>query len=529
MDLNSVSALAWVVSNKFVNENQKLIEFKDHRFLIDFYADESDDIVAKKSAQVGFSVAAIFKSFWDARYGGWNIIYALPTNNVVGDFVKPKVNPLISSNPAIQAIVKDDSVSYKRVGNRNLFFKGGFSDRDAISITGDILTIDEYDRMPDMGVVNTFDSRLQASSNPRRRRFSNPSQVGYGVDALYQDSNQLHWFIKCSHCNYKSFIDFDKDKDFMSHYLNVDKQIYACGKCDKEITDSDRRNGEWVAKYASRSRQGYWINQLMAPWVSAARILEQKNESSIDFFYNFVLGKAYTPSDLIVNREAILRANSPGIIPKVSVAMGVDQNVDSQIWVAMTAQGMFAHGVTRSWEDLERIKLMYNATMVLDPMPYGTHPKILAEKYNDVYLCRFKDMKDLSTVEWKGSIVYVDRTRGLDIVANEITEAKLLFRERPTELEDYIAEWQNIYRTTEEKDDGKVKSVWLKKDGKNSDYPFATLYARLALSQTLEGGMSHFVEPDEYSNTPITNEISKDGSTNDTLEEIVQDTLANLD
>ncbi len=170
-DLIASTPLAWITLNKFVNENQEPIEFSNHRFMIDFYADTSPDIVSRKSAQVGFSVAAILKSMHEARYGKLNIIYALPTNNVVQDFVKPKVNPLITSNAQIQEIVKDDSVSLKRVGDRFIFFKGGFSDREAISISGDVLVIDEYDRMPDMGVVNTFDSRLQASKNPKRWRF----------------------------------------------------------------------------------------------------------------------------------------------------------------------------------------------------------------------------------------------------------------------------------------------------------------------------------------------------------------------
>lgn len=526
-DLITSSPLAWVTLNKFINENQQLIEFSDHRFMIDFYADESDDIVSKKSAQVGFSVGAILKSFHAAKYGGWNIIYGLPTNNVVQDFVKPKVNPLISSNPALARIISDDSVSYKRVGERNLFFKGGFSDREAISITGDILVIDEYDRMPDMGVVNTFDSRLQASKHPRRWRFSNPSQIGFGVDALYQDSNQYHWFIACSHCAHEWFIDWESDSK--CHYVDKDQEIYACGKCHEELSDQDRRMGRWVAKYPERKRHGYWFSQMMAPWVSAKRILEQFEESNIEFFHNFVLGKAYTPSDLVVNRETILRACAPSTIPKVQVAMGVDQNVSSQIWVAGTSQGIFAHGRTTSWEEFERLKLSWNAVVVSDPAPYPTMPKIMAEKYNDFYMCYFKEMKDLSVLQWKDSVVYADRTRLLDIVANEITEAKLLFRESPYQLEDYIADWQNLYRTTVEEPDGRSKSKWLKKDNKESDFSLATAYFRIALSRTMGGSNSSFIEPTALPMVTQTATISENGRTQTSLAENVRSTFEDME
>lgn len=516
--------LAWIDLNGFVNENQQKLEFKTHRFMIDIYADDSDDIVCKKSAQVGFSVMAILKSFWLARYGGWNIIYALPTNNVVQDFVKPKVNPLISSNPAIQAMVSDDSVSYKRIGDRNLFFKGGYSDREAISITGDILVIDEYDRMPSMAVVNTFDSRLQASTHPVRWRFSNPSQVGFGVDALFQDSDQRHWMVRHG-CGHEWFVDWEPDG--RCHYVDKDKQIYACGECKDEVTDEERRMGRWVAKYPERRRHGYWISQMMAPWVSARRIIEQFEESNIEFFHNFVLGKAYTPSDLIVNRATILRANAPSTIPRVQVAMGVDQNVGEQIWVAGTSQGIFAHGKTTSWEELERLKLQWNATIVADPAPYPTMPKILADKYHDFYLCYFKEIQGLDVLQWKGQIVSADRTRLLDIVANEITEAKLLFRETPYQLEDYIADWQNLYRTTVNDPDGRSKSKWLKKDNKESDFSLATAYFRIALSRTL-GGQSQFIEPGDFNSTRITDTVSVDGQLQTSLGDIVNETLSNL-
>lgn len=492
------SPTAWLLLNGAKTENQKPVEFNDHRFLIDLYEDLHPDIVVRKSAQVGESVERIFKSIWAADKLKANIIYVLPTQNVVKDFVAPKVDPIINSNPFIKNLVRGkDSDSLKQVGNRFIYFRGAFSETEAIAISGDILILDELDRMPKPEIVNTYDSRLQASSLGWRWRLSNPSQVGYGVDALYQSSDQRHWFIECSHCHFRSFIDFTPDTyaEMKNHYVNIEKEMYVCGQCGGEITDKDRRNGEWVIRYPDRFRHGYWISQLMAPWVSAKRIIEQKNESTLDFFYNFVLGKAYTPSDLIVNRETILRACAPSLIPKVDVVIGVDQNVSEQIWVAGTPQGIFAHGKTHSWEELEKLKLMWNATVVCDPMPYPTMPKQLAAKYRDFYLCRFKNFEGFQTMDWKGKDVWVDRTRLLDTVANEITEVRLLFRESPSQLEDYIADWNNLYRTTEEKPDGRIKSIWKKKENKESDFSFATGYFRVGLSRMMgTGNTTEFAE-----------------------------------
>jgi hypothetical protein len=517
--LVSSSNLAWIHLNRLQTENQRPIEFHDHRFMIDPMSDDCDDIVGKKSAQVGWSVMEIMRSIHEAKYLRRNVGYILPTRNVVDDFVKPKVNPLINSNAAVRAMVQDDSISLKKVGDRFIYFKGAFSETSAISFSIDTLTLDEYDRMPDQAVVNIFDSRLQASTHPKRRRFSNPSSNGFGVDSLYTDSDQRHWFVKCHHCNHDWYIDWERD-DNHCHYVDRDQEIYACGRCGKELSDDDRRFGRWVAKFPGRLRHGYWFSQMMAPWVSAKRIIQQFNDSTIEFFYNFVLGKSYTASNMDVSREAILRACAPSTIQKLGVVIGVDQNVNEQIWCAGTLQGMFAHGRTKSWEELELLKLQWNATVVCDPNPYPTMPKAMAEKHNDWYLCYFKQQEGLSFVTFKGQIVYADRTRLLDTVANEITAAKLLFREHPYALEDYIADWKNIYRTTVEKENGAIKSEWIKVENKNSDFSFATAYMRIGLSQQLGGGSLLVGPNDDYQGTVTYQEAGRG-----TLGSAVEDTI----
>jgi hypothetical protein len=268
----------------------------------------------------------------------------------------------------------------------------------------------------------------------------------------------------------------------------------------------------------------------MAPWVTAKRILEQRDESSIEFFYNYVLGKAYTPTDMVVDRAAILRATAPSNIPKTNVAIGVDQDAGGQYYVAMTSQGVFDHGYVDSWDKIEHLKLMYNAIVVCDPNPYQAVPKQMAAKHSDWYNCYFKSVDGLSAIQWKAKeqVVYADRTRTIDIVANEIVNAKILFRENPHKLEDMIAHWNNLYRTTEEKEDGKIKSVWIKKDDKQSDYPFALTYARIGLSQIL-GGSSELVERTEESEAKKTNLTAKGNEVSMDFKEIIEQTYDEMD
>lgn len=495
--LEKSSVIAWILLNGFVNEYNKPLEFVNHRFLLDYMEDNHPVIVTKKAAQIGMTVAEAVKSFHTAAYRKLNIIHTLQTADVIKGFVAPKVNPLIEYNPKIKQLVKMDSESLKQIGDNFIFYRGAQSESQAINITADVLLIDEYDRS-NQRVVEMYASRLDASEYKWRRYFSNPSAIGFGVDGLYNQSDQRVWIIACSHCGHRAYIDFEPNDD-KCHFLDIEQAIYACGKCGKEIYKEEKINGEWVPRYPDRDWHGYWFSQMMSPHITAKEILEKYQNSSTEFFYNFVLGKAYTPTDLIVNRETILRSTKPLIIPKTNVAIGVDNGVTKH-WVAATPQGVFAYGKTNDWKDIEKLHLMYNAVMVIDAMPDFTIPKRLVEKYKGkIFINYYKqDTKNLGTVRWGEKkdfgVVYSDRTKIMDMVATEITEQKILFRQKPHEMNDYISHWENTFRTLEVDDKGAEKGDWVSQGPDHLAH--ATIYMRVALSRILGGtiGMD-FVEP----------------------------------
>lgn len=528
-DLMAANTVPWIMGSQFVTENRRPFEFYNHRFLLEYLADDHRHKVSKKSSQIGETVGELFDDFHLAIKRHMNVIHTLHTNDVLKGFVQPKVDPIILLNPEL-AQYGTGSQGLKTFDGNFVYFRGANSESQAISISADVLKIDEKDRS-DPHVVEMFESRLDFSEYKWIREFSNPSSVGFGVDATYGRSDQRHWFVQCHHCNYRSYIDFGKDlldisRDAYTHYVDQNRLIFACGKCNEELSTADRTNGEWVAKFPSNDKiHGYWFSQMMAPWFTAAEIVDKYQQNSIEYFHNFVLGKAYTPADMIVNRETILRACAPSTIQKLGVVIGVDQNANEQIWVAGTLQGIFAHGRTKSWEEFEHLKLMWNATVVSDPNPYPTMPKKYAEKYPDWYLCYFKPHEGIKFVTWKNKTVFADRTRLLDTVANEITTTTLLFREHAYALEDYIADWANIYRTTVEKENGQVKSEWLKKEGKNSDYSFATAYMRLGLSRQINSGSTMLSPGNELATAaPVTYLESNRGS----LGPAVDDTLERM-
>lgn len=509
-DLIASTPLAWIALNKFVTENQKALEFRNHRFLIDPIADLHPDQVYLKSAQVGMSVASILKSIWLCQFYGVNIGYVLPSQNIIKDFVTPKVDPLITSNPAITKLISRDSVSLKQIGERFLYFRGAFSDREAIAISLDVLVLDELDRMPNQNVINTYDSRLQASDYGWRWRLSNPSVPGYGVHELYQYSDQRHWFVQCTHCNHNVWMAWEESDD-NNHYVDQEQQIYACGKCGKEITDRDRRNGEWVAKWASKSdfRHGYWMSQLMAPWVTARRIIEQERESSAEFFHNFVLGQPYQAADLLIDRDSILKANHPREPILRHVVMGSDIGKPHWYWLA-TPDGFFKCGQAKDWDELEYLFNFYQCeAWVMDSMPEFTQVAKMMRKYpGKAFACQFnKDRAAIGIIRWqeadKRGYVYVDRTKVIDRIVTEINNQDIQFLQKPQELELFIAHASNMYRTVETDTKGIMKIDWQTKESRPDHLLFALIYCRVALEQVFSAINSGVVETEPLKHTKL--------------------------
>lgn len=491
--LHKLNPAMWVLDNKFVNENQKPFEFTKHRFMLQPYADSSPDQVIMKSAQVGWSVAAILKTIHAAKFLGLNVIYVLPTRNVVHDFVTPKVNPMIERNPVISEMVKgSNSTSLKQVGDRFVYFRGSFHEGEAISTTADLIVADEYDRS-DQNVLTVYQSRLQASDWGWFWRFSNPSLPGFGVDELFQDSDQMHWFVTCGRCGHQWYMDMEPGPE-KNHYIDVDMQLYLCGKCKKPLGDHDRQNGQWIAKFPSRKRRGYWLSQLMIPWVSAEKILDQKEQMSIEVFHNFVLGLPYQASEYMINRDSIIRACEPMLASKQNVVIGCDSG-KTKHWVMGNDNGVFSYGKTDNWEDIERLINMYNATCIIDALPDFTVPERLARKYPAKVFVHYYSPDNSSSMDVSRrkegtdfGILQSDRTKLFDALAADIVGKNIKFFQHPKDLDDLIYHCEQAYRIIEPDTRGIMKARWETKVNRPDHWLHALAYYRVGLAFQIRDG-----------------------------------------
>lgn len=484
--LNHISPLAWTIDNGIKTENEKLIEFSRHRFMVQPMNDMHPRQVTRKSAQVGWTTMNIIKSFYMSKEYGLNVIYTLPTRTVVKDFVAPKVDKIYSNNKVMKDAVGKDSESLKQIGSRFIYYRGAWSDTEAIMISADLLINDEKDKS-DQSVLDTYDSRLQASEWQWKWEYSNPTIPGYGIDEDYQNSDQMHWFITCSKCGHFKYIDFEKS-GYQNHYVDVESVTYRCGGCHEVLPDSDRQDGEWIAKFPMDKHpeitvRGYWLSQLMVPYVPASYIVE-KSKGDPEFFHNFVLGKAWQPADMRITRQMITQNCAPGKVDMTHMALGVDNGV-TKSWVLGNEKGVSSFGETEDWDVIEGF-IKAGAVAVIDANPYPRVPKMLVKKYPGRVFINYysEDTKNLGAVRFKegddAGVILSDRTRVFDDFVSDLANQKFYFYLTITELEEYIDHCEALYRVVEENARGIQRGFWKKMDGKPDHYAHATIYQRIA-------------------------------------------------
>lgn len=494
MLLDQVSIHSWIQSNAIKTESGTPLDFHTHRYLFDIYADRSKYLCCIKAGQIGFSTMAILKTIWLSRNMHIDVGYILPTVEMVQKFVGSKVNRMSQQNPIIQSWMKDkDSITQKQIDENYIFYLGAQTDRSAIMLSLDLLVADEYDKAP-QDILEIYDSRLQHSKHGYKWVFSNPTIPNFGVDRFWEMSDKKKWHIKHS-CKEIYILD--------ESCIDYEAEIYRCPKCKGEITDENRRMGEWAAT-AEGKWSGYWIPLWIAPQVSAAVIAEHKKTKTAEYFANFVAGIPYINTTNMLSQQ-ILESN---LIDKAHdqegrIIIGVDTGHNIHYTLA-NKEGIFHYGYIKSvaenptpgydpYDELDKIMVRFpRAIMVADQGGDLIGIRKMQAKYKGrVFLCWFvKETKNLQIIRWaendEDGKVLVDRNRAIQMVVDEWKDQRLPIWGSKEEWQDYFTHCLNIYRVQEikgEDGDPQYNWRWVWKRKGPDHWMLATVYARVGLDR----------------------------------------------
>lgn len=504
MILEQLSIHAWLNTNQIKTENGKVLDFSNHRYLFDIYRDHSPHIVCLKAGQIGFSTMAILKTMWMAKYQKINIGYILPTVEMVQKFVGSKVDPMIQQNPTIKDSMKDkDSVYQKKVGNNFIHYLGSQTDTSAIMLSLDMLIGDEYDKCPP-NILETFDSRLQHSEYGYKWVFSNPTSPDFGVDKFWKLSDQKKWHITHS-CGQKYVMD--------EKCINYEQQIYQCPACLGEITNEERKMGEWIATSIGKW-SGYWIPLWINPMIKAEYICDKK-KGSPEYFANFVAGLPYIGSGNNVSAQTIINCLSVKLNPQEDrVIIGVDTGLPIH-YVLANKQGYFHYGKCSDpttgidpYNELEALLKRYpSSIMIADQGGDLIGIRRLQAAYpGRVFLVWYRrDAKNQEIITWGKDMEYgkvvADRNRLIQLFIDEMRDKRVTFNGTEADWQDYITHWMNIYRSWEENALGVKEFKWERQGADH--WVHASVYARIGLSKYQESKAKIIGGNDVFDGLPV--------------------------
>lgn len=460
--MDQISVIAWMLKNNIKTENGSKYDFHSHAFWFDVLTDLSPKQVWFKCAQVGGSLVANLKLFWLVKHMGMNAIYTLPTAHDVKEFVGGKVNTLIANNPVLQQYVQDkDTIEQKRVGDRMIYFRGTWVERAALSVSSDINIYDEVDRSK-QSVIEQYHSRLQHSKFGWEWFFSNPSVEGNGVSKFWSKSDQKHWFITCSRCQKKQYLSWPDS-------INIEQACFVCKKCHQPLREEDRRVGSWHKKVTSANPEysGYWVSLLMAPWVSAEKIIDLYKTKSPDYFANFVLGLPYIGKGNKLREDEFFSNLTSDVNTRSSpIVIGVDTGLP--IWyVVGNREGLFHWGKCDDYGEIERLlKRFPKSIVVMDQGGDLIGPRKLQEEHpGRIFLCYYRrDRKRVSMIDWGKGVesgkVIADRNKLIQSVVDEIRDRRIPIFGNQTDWWEPWTHFANIFRTVKEDTLGQETIVW---------------------------------------------------------------------
>lgn len=351
--------------------------------LQDLYRDSLHRIVIQKAAQVGVSEYLINAALWAAatRQGGrGNALYLMPTQVTMDDFVQGRVDRAIADSPHLATLVRPvkgkekhpDRLRVKRVADGYVYFRGAESRRQVMTIDADLVLLDQLDSM-DEWVLPAALNRLGSSTLAWIRAVSTPSIPEAGVNAIFLQSDQRHYFLPCPKCGLKQPLAWPDNVD-------IDKKMLVCTKCRAPL--DIWAQGQWVpAKPSNSDWHGYHLSKLYSPMTSISQLVrasESVGVHEVQEFQRSDLGLVHVPEGGQLTLDDLDRCRRDYLMPDVSsseTVMGVDVGTKLHAVIREKAEKnqptrAFSVDTVDGFHHLEALLDRYNVThCVIDAQP----------------------------------------------------------------------------------------------------------------------------------------------------------------
>ena len=472
---------------------------------------DADDIhcVGQKAAQVGYTETVLNRSFYNIDFHGKDVLYVLPSQQPdAKDFSVTRFDPAIQESEHLSSLFSDvKNVGLKRAGNACLYIRGSRSRSQLKSIPVAFLVMDEVDEFSEEAIALAAE-RLSGQEHKQQWEISTPSIPDHGINALFKESTQEHFFFKCPSCSRQTELIFPESLVITAESVK-DPKIYdsylICKECKAHLPHEQKpeflATGQWVAQEPAYRTRGFYINQLYSstvqPWEIADKYIRgQDNVVAEQEFYNSKLGLPKIPQG-----SQILEAD-------IDAARGDYLNRDNSYLRRFTTMGVdvgtWLHVTITSWEFPQKSRDINNQatatvsyinkvekfselhdlvhefrpkTIVVDAHPEKRLALDFVRQYPGTAFVCFYGNNPTSDLSERSESVTVDRTTWLDMSLGRFKNGTIRVpKDVPLEFKENL---RALVRTPKKNDDGSISFRYL--NTRADHYAHALNYSEIAL------------------------------------------------
>jgi hypothetical protein len=476
---SAVSPVHWVEDMQIVLANGDIYSFDERPYLIDPLTSRARLKCIRKGRGLGFSETFILKSIHGLDKGVFKqgVQYVFPTETAMREFVQSRFNVVIKRNHGLKMAVHDtDTTYYKRVGEGNLYMNGGIlttaiegQQKESMAFRGkhvDMEVIDELDVFElANNVIGLAEGNLANSKVKMMVAIANPTVSNYGIDRLFQKSNQMFWYRECKSCGELTC----PDKEFPKL---IDKDGCHCFECGgllgwrgKWIPDRPERDDLYGVR--SKDWEGYHISALHNPNsdpYSIAEAFKDKSESNQEKLHKFQLGLPYdaksnslTLTEMYdccsTNREEYENSTLPTFMG-MDVGPSSGHHVVIGIKTAKDRYRIYHVNKLQSFEDAIVLGTRFNVkTCVCDMDPESTSARRFQKKAGfRVWLNRYNWSNPLEEVAWNEDDRTIKTYRNyiFDESHRVIAESRVELPMRSRKIEEFAKQYIQPFKTKKE-------------------------------------------------------------------------------
>lgn len=444
--------------------------FKHHPWTHELHDSTSEVNVAQKSAQMGFTEAALNKTFFSIDIEGKSVLYVLPASTPdASDFSTARFDAALELSPHLQNLFTEvKNIHHKRAGSASLYIRGSRSRSQMKSVPSAIIIFDEFDEM-NLDNVSLATERVEGQQQEDKQiwKISTPTIENIGINAEFKRSTQEHYMFKCPHCGrYTQLVypdcliiigdDPGDNRILESHLIckECKHKLDHEAKVDFLSTKTHGGTGIWVPDFSNRIARGFQIPQLYSmtvpPYKIAAKALSAKtNPADEQELYNSKCAMTHTVEGAKITDDHIKNCTSNfkmSIISPVSaiITMGVDvgkwlhieidqwflNNSGSDINLLATCKLLNACKVL-NFEELDILMHQYLVNFcVIDANPERRKALEFAQRFNGIVrMCFYGnniDGKQIRVHSDEEHTLTVDRTSWLDLSLGRFKSKKIL-------------------------------------------------------------------------------------------------------